>query len=195
MAMNATMTTDEPALLISFLDQQREAVRNAAYGLTDEQAAAAPTASDLSVGGLIKHLASTERGWTSDITGVVATGDRAEQAYLDGFRMTDTDTLADLLADYGAATAATDAAIRAADLDHEVPVPDAPWFPKDVTAWSVRWIVLHLIEETARHAGHADIIRECLDGATSGPLLAAAEGWPADSWITPWAPAVDGASR
>jgi hypothetical protein len=51
-----------------------------------------------------------------------------------------------------------------------------------------RWILLHLIEETARHAGHADLIREALDGALSGPLMAAAEGWPADGWVKPWRP-------
>jgi uncharacterized damage-inducible protein DinB len=186
MAMNATMSTAEAALLISFLDQQREAARNAAYGLTDEQAATATTASTLTVGGLIKHLTGVERGWTSDITGVVATMEMTEDDYHNGFRMVPGETIAGLLVDYRAATDATDAAIRAADLDHEVPVPDAPWFPKDFSAWSVRWIVLHLIEETARHAGHADIIRESLDGAQSGPLLAAAEGWPADSWMTPW---------
>ena len=55
-----------------------------------------------------------------------------------------------------------------------------PWFPRDVEAWSVRWVLLHIIEETARHAGHADIIREALDGATMYALMAAAEGWQAD---------------
>ena len=44
-----------------------------------------------------------------------------------------------------------------------------PWFPDDVEAWSVRWVLLHLIEETARHAGHADIVRETIDGATVLP--------------------------
>jgi hypothetical protein len=72
------------------------------------------------------------------------------------------------------------------DLGQAVPVPDAPWFPKDVEAWSVRWVLLHLIEEVARHAGHADIVRESLDGATCYELLAAAEGWPATDWLQPW---------
>jgi len=63
-----------------------------------------------------------------------------------------------------------------------------PWFPKDVEAWSVRWVVLHLIEETARPAGHADIIREAVDGATGFALMAVAEHWPASPWITPWEP-------
>jgi hypothetical protein len=61
-----------------------------------------------------------------------------------------------------------------------------PWFPSDVEAWSVRWVLLHLIEEVGRHAGHADIIRESVDGATAMPLMAAAEGWPATPWLQPW---------
>jgi hypothetical protein len=64
-----------------------------------------------------------------------------------------------------------------------------PWFPKGVAAWSVRWVLLHLIEETARHAGHADLLREAVDGATAYPLLAAAESWPATPWLQPWQPA------
>ena len=70
------------------------------------------------------------------------------------------------------------------------PVPKGvPWFPDDIEAWSVRWVLLHLIEEIARHAGHADIVRESIDGATMYELMAAAEGWPATDWLQPWAPA------
>lgn len=66
-----------------------------------------------------------------------------------------------------------------ADLGQPVPVPrDVPWFPQDIDAWSVRWVLFHLIEETARHAGHADILREQIDDATAYPLMAAVEGWP-----------------
>ena len=82
-----------------------------------------------------------------------------------------------------------DRAILAADLNTSVPVPqDVPWFPKDVPAWTVRWVVLHLIEELARHAGHADLIRESIDGATMYELMAGREGWPATPWLTPWQP-------
>jgi hypothetical protein len=49
-------------------------------------------------------------------------------------------------------------------------------------------VLLHIIEETARHAGHADIVREAIDGATMYALMAAVEGWPATEWLTPWAP-------
>jgi hypothetical protein len=75
------------------------------------------------------------------------------------------------------------------DLGQPVPVPPGvPWYPDDVDAWSVRWVLLHLIEETARHAGHADIVREAVDGATAYELMAAVEGWPATDWVTPWRP-------
>src|SRR6478752_1383567 len=64
-----------------------------------------------------------------------------------------------------------------------VPEPqDVPWFPKDVTHWSVRWVVLHLIEELARHAGHADLLREAIDGATMYELMARREGWDTSAW-------------
>ena len=61
------------------------------------------------------------------------------------------------------------------------------WAPPDIE-WSVRWVLLHLVHETARHAGHADIIRESIDGATMYPLMAGAEGWPETDWMKPWKP-------
>ena len=102
------------------------------------------------------------------------------------------DTVAGLVADLEAAGRETEAAIRSVGLDDEVPVPKGvPWFPADIDAWSVRWVVLHLVEELARHAGHADMVREAIDGATMHPLMAAAEGWPATEWLQPWTPAAD----
>ncbi len=63
------------------------------------------------------------------------------------------------------------------DLGQPVPVPQGvPWFPKDVPFWSVRWVLLHLIEEQARHGGHADLLREAIDGRTYYDLLAASQG-------------------
>ena len=79
--------------------------------------------------------------------------------------------------------------LRLTDLGQRVPVPQGvPWYPDDLDAWSVRWVLMHLIAQTARHAGHADIVREAIDGATAFPLLAAAEGWPATPWLQPWEP-------
>ena len=87
--------------------------------------------------------------------------------------------------------AATEHAIRGGgDLDRTVPVPKGvPWFPDDVESWSVRWILLHLMEEVARHAGHADFLREAIDGATMYELMATVEDWPEAPWINKWQPA------
>jgi Protein of unknown function (DUF664) len=179
---------NEREALLTFLGQQRNAVRISAYGLSDQQARLAPGASALTVGGLVKHLTDMERSWTATMLQQPRTG--APEDYLLGFRVSDDDTISCLLADYAAAGADTDAAVATiSDLGQAVPVPKGvPWFPSDVDAWSVRWVLLHLIEETAKHAGHADIVRESVDGATFHPLMAAAEGWPATPWLQPWAP-------
>jgi uncharacterized damage-inducible protein DinB len=183
--------TDERELLLAYIAQQRDGVRNAAYGLTDEQARLTPTAGTLSIGGLVKHVAAMEAGWVD----MILQRDRASQedresSYEDDFRLGPDETLADALARYDAVAKETEAVIAGiTDLDRPVPVPKGvPWFPDDVDAWSVRWVLLHLIEEIARHAGHADIVRESIDGATMYPLMAAAEGWPATDWLQPWQP-------
>jgi uncharacterized damage-inducible protein DinB len=179
--------TDERDGLLAYLDQQRHVLRVAAHGLTEEQARATPTRSALSVGGLVKHVALTERGWIDTVLQRAPAAD-AETAYEDGFRLVDGETLADVLEMYDQVAAETAEVVAGLPLDHPVPVPPAPWNPQDVEAWSLRWVLLHLIEETARHAGHADIVREHVDGATAFELLAAAEGWPATDWLRPWTP-------
>jgi uncharacterized damage-inducible protein DinB len=181
---------DEREALLGFLAQQRYVVRIAAYGLDDAQARERSSSSALSVGGIIKHLALVERFWTSVACQKVKSTGSAEH-YEATFRMNPDETLAALLDVYAAAAAETDAAVAViGDLGAPVPVPSGmPWLPQDVDAWSLRWVLLHLIEETARHAGHADVVRESVDGATAMPLMAAAEKWPASSWMTPWEPA------
>jgi uncharacterized damage-inducible protein DinB len=176
---------DERDALLTFLAQQRSVVRLAAHGLTDEQAALTPTVSDLSVGGLLVHLTSVERSWTAAIVGGPGAASPDRQ-----FDMPAGTTLADVLSAYERATEETDDAVAAAaTLDQPVPVPaGARWAPPDVEGWSVRWVLLHLIQETARHAGHADIIRESIDGATALPLMAAVERWAPRRTIQPWTP-------
>jgi hypothetical protein len=187
--------------LLAYLEQQLDAFRQVAYGLTDEQARATPTASALSVGSLVKHAAGVTAGWTARL--VAAPGlpvdDRSfeEQlaAHADEHLMREDETLAGVLARLDEQQAASLAALATLDPDTPVPVPqDAPWWPRDVDHWSVRWGLLHLVEELARHAGHADIIRETLDGATMYELLAAREGWPETDWLKPWRPAACPAS-
>jgi predicted enzyme related to lactoylglutathione lyase len=108
--------------------------------------------------------------------------------YLEGFTFRETDSLEALLAAYDEVSAAVLDAVRRIDLDTAVPVPDAPWFPKDVEAWSVRWVWWHLVEELTRHAGHGDIVRETLDGATMYALVAARDGLPDLPWLPAWRP-------
>jgi hypothetical protein len=177
---------DERDGLLAYLAQQRLALRATVHGLTDEQARMTPTKSSLSLGGLIKHAALTERNWSVRI---VARREPRDLALIEdwenGFKLVEGQTLAWALALYDEVARETEEIIAAIpDLDQPVPVPEAPWFPKDVEAWSVRWVLLHLIEEAARYGGHADIIRESLDGKTFYELLYAAEGLP-----MPWASA------
>jgi hypothetical protein len=183
---------DERAGLLSFLAHQRFLIRTAAYGLTDERAAATPSASSLSVGGLIKHVTGVEREWMNTIQGTPVDPDSGAHAYMDGFRLLPGETLAGVLADHELAATETEQVIAGIDdLGAAVPIPQGvPWFPQDVEAWSVRWVLLHLIEEVSRHAGHADIVRESLDGATAVRLLAAVEGWEPSPWAEPWAATV-----
>ncbi|WP_344932892.1 mycothiol transferase, partial [Actinoplanes nipponensis] len=112
------------------------------------------------------------------------------QAYADNFALRDDETIEDVIAYYDRVAARTEKTVAGiADLNQDVPVDhSAPWNPPDLDNWSVRWVLLHLIQETARHAGHADIIREAVDGATAYPLMAAAEGWPESPWMKPWKP-------
>src|SRR5579863_9808214 len=176
---------DERSQLLAYLTQQREAIRIATYGLSDQEIRQTPTTSSLSLGGLLKHAALTEQFWTDQ----VAAGSRTSEPngaddYLAQFRLGAAETLAGLLALFDDVAKETESTIGAlADLEGLVPVPPDPWIPSDVDSWSVRWVLLHLIEELARHAGHADIIREALDGATAMPLLAAVEDWEPAPWV------------
>ncbi|KAA9148894.1 DinB family protein [Amycolatopsis acidicola] len=178
--------------LLAFLAQQRHVLRIAAHGLTDEQARQVPSRSPLSVGGLVKHVAITERGWLDVLLQRQRTGSPPGSGSAAGadFQLEKEETLDDVLAWYEKVASATEKAVkRFADLGQPVPVPKGvSWFPQHVVVWSVRWVLLHLIQETARHAGHAEIVREHIDGATSPPLLAAAEGRPPAPWVEPWEP-------
>ncbi|HEY7595349.1 MAG TPA: DinB family protein [Actinophytocola sp.] len=187
MDANARPVADERDGLLTYLAQQRRVLKAAAFGLTPEQLRATPSASALSVGGLVKHVAFTERGWADTI----ARKPRAASVedYGAEFVLTPEDTLESLIAAYDEVAAHTEEVVAGvADLGEPVPVPDEPWFPEDISEWSVRWVLLHMIEETARHAGHADIVRESIDGATAFELLAATEGWEPTPWLKPWEP-------
>jgi uncharacterized damage-inducible protein DinB len=164
------VATGERADLLSALAKQRYFLRFTARDLTDEQAAQRTTASALCVGGAIKHVTQTERQWIQFIVSgpsAMAWDESDMGNYVDGFRMLEGETLAGLLADYDQVAQRTDDLVRSLpDLDASHPLPEAPWFEKGAR-WSARRVLLHVIAETAQHAGHADIIRESLDGAKS----------------------------
>jgi hypothetical protein len=189
---NVRTVSSESEGLVAYMAQQRYVLRLTAYGLNDEQARATPTPSPLSVGGVIKHVAAVERYWMDLVMQRVKEADEKTEAdYKDGFRLGPDETLEGVLEEYAQIADETEGIVSSiGDMGYPVPVPPGvPWFPKDVDAWSLRWVLLHIIEETARHAGHADIIREAVDGGTGFPLMAAAEGWPASPWLEPWEPA------
>jgi uncharacterized damage-inducible protein DinB len=166
MTTTEKVATREYADLLETLATHRYFLRFTVRDLTDEQAAQRTTASSLCLGGLIKHVASTEQKWMSFVLG----GAEAMAAGGDGpwagnFEMLDSDTLAGLLDRYAeVAQRTTEIVASLADLDASHPLPEAPWFEPGAS-WSARRVLLHLIAETAQHAGHADIIRESLDGA------------------------------
>ncbi|MFK4118037.1 DinB family protein [Streptomyces longwoodensis] len=168
------MTTpeDERADLLETLAKHRRLLRQTTSDLTDEQAGLRTTASELCLGGLIKHVTAVERNWTAFIAeGPSVLGDFTRMTEADWarraaeFRMQPGETLAGVLDAYAETARATDELIAALpDLNATQPLPKAPWHQPN-THWSARRTILHIIGETAQHSGHADIIRESLDGA------------------------------
>ncbi len=170
-----TNLSRERADLIETLQAHRDFLRHTAEGLTDEQARQRSTVSALTIGGLIKHVASTESGWADFMAGAPLPGADVEmdwsnpdpamiEAYASGFELLAAETLAGVLAEYERVAARTDELVATLpDLDAEYPLPTAPWFPPGGRR-SVRRAIVHIVAETAQHAGHADIIRESIDG-------------------------------
>ncbi|MER5637863.1 DinB family protein [Kitasatospora sp. NPDC002227] len=155
----------ERADLIETLDKHRGFLRYTCRELTDEQAATRTTVSALCLGGLIKHVTGVEARWTSFVTGGAAAMEAQPVDWEGQFRMAEGETLAGLLDAYAEVARRTDELIATLpDLSAPQPLPERPWFPPG-TAWTPRRVFLHLIAETSQHAGHADIIRESLDGA------------------------------
>jgi hypothetical protein len=188
MAAQVGVIANEHDGLLGFLSHMRYGLRLTAYGLTPEQLRASPTASELTVGGLIKHCASTEEGWLATVRREPQVVDYGR--YAENFRLADGETIDDVFDRYDRAAEQTEKTVaEIGDLGYQIPIDHSvPWNRKDLDHWSLRWVLLHLIQETARHAGHADIIRESIDGGTAYPLLAAAEGWPETDWLKPWKP-------
>jgi hypothetical protein len=164
------MSDQERSDLLETLGKHRQLFRFTVQGLTDEQAAATPTTSALCVGGLIKHVTFVESGWVDFIlqgTQAMEASEGSYDAHTNSFRMLEGETLAGILADYDACAKRTDDLVRTLpDLDASHALPPAPWFEPGAR-WSARRVFMHIIAETAQHAGHADILRETIDGQRS----------------------------
>jgi hypothetical protein len=155
----------ERADLLETLAKHRGFLRHTVHDLTDEQAARRTTVSELSLGGLIKHVALTEERWMMFAVGGADAMNREPLDWAGQFRLGEGETLAGMLEHYEQVASRTDGLVSTLpDLDTSHALPEAPWFEPGAR-WSVRRVLLHIIAETAQHAGHADIIRESLDGA------------------------------
>ena len=169
-AHTTQQVTGERADLLAALGQARYFLRFPLRDLTDEQAALTPTVSELCLGGLVKHVTKIESGWArfmqGDVSGIGGSDEADWAEHANSFRMLPGETLEGLLAAHDAVAARTDELIRTLDLDASHELPPAPWFEPGAR-WSVRRVALHLVAETAQHAGHADILRETIDGAKS----------------------------
>lgn len=178
----------ERAELLAALATARSALTATVRGLSDEQLAELPTVSALCPGGLIKHVTSIEESWMSfvvegpsamryDLPDGVSWADLAAGTareipqwmidHQNEFQMQPGETLAGILARYEQVAARTEEIVAAVpDLSATHPLPEAPWNEPGAVR-SVRRVLMHVIAETAQHAGHADILREALDGQKS----------------------------
>jgi uncharacterized damage-inducible protein DinB len=192
----APPVADERCALREYLAFHQSAYFAVSYGLTDEQARSTPSVSALSVGGLVKHVTAMQRNWMGRVAAAPEAPpkdprpfDQISKEFGEQHVMRPDETLDGLLEAFKAQNAESLRLVETADLDAAVPVPhEIPWFPKDQEAWSVRWVILHVINELARHAGHADIVRESIDGATMYDLIAGLEGWEIEGWVRRWTP-------
>ena len=179
--------TGERAELVATLERHRGFLLQTAQGLTDEQARTASTVSALTIASLLKHVADTEEQWfrfalqgaagfapEHDADGEGAgrqaddaasgDGDRSDGEWEDTrFVLAEHETLEFLRARVEQVAARTEEVLRTADLDLSHDLPVAPWFEPGVR-WSVRRVAIHMLAEISQHAGHADIIREAIDG-------------------------------
>ena len=163
---DTTTLSRERADLIESLRRHRGFLRYTVQNLTEEQARLRPTVSALNLAGLIKHVAATEAGWVRFAEGGAEAMNRnwGPDVVARHWHLQTGETLAGVLADYEAVAARTDELVASMpDLDADHALPEAPWFEPGAR-WSARRVFLHVIAETAQHAGHADILRESIDG-------------------------------
>ena len=157
----APVAGDEKEVLGGFLDHYRQTVLDICEGLSDEALRRPMVPSGTSLLGMVKHLAYDERGWFQE--------NIANEPFDFPFdpsdpeadlRVEEDETSEEIFKLYRDACDRSRRALEEASLDDMVQNPDRR------ADYNVRWVVVHMIEETARHAGHADILRELIDGKT-----------------------------
>lgn len=194
---------DEVTTIRRSIEDQLVAIRAAAFGLSDEQVRARPVTSALSVGGIIKHCvfvlesrlagmgrtAAAQSGATSLESRLAGMGlrDCDYEDFYASFALTEDESFSEVLAGYDQAVARYLQSYDTWDPTATLTLPPAPWFGRTEPAEAtLRYQMLQDLVEFARHAGHADIIREQIDAAKALELLAAVEGLPANDFVTPW---------
>jgi Protein of unknown function (DUF664) len=151
---------DERTMLAGFLDWQRAIVENKVRGLTLVDATRVMTPSGLSPLGVVAHLAAVEYGWFDEK--FLGNPERHDLGDHGDFRLHDADTVTSVVAEYAEACAHSRAVVAGAgSLDDAAAVAH-----RYFGLVTLRWILVHMIEETARHAGHLDLMREQIDGRT-----------------------------
>lgn len=165
--------TGEHDVLATYILQQFAQIRTTVHGLTDEQARSRPAASDLNLVGLLLHCGAVGVYWTGYVLaadqpslpeGVPGNRDLGELC-------ADERPLTEVLATFDLCVETMRANLeRIDDMSKSVPVFDAPWLPPEWENWEARWCLAHVVAEVARHTGHADIIRESIDGKGSFEL-------------------------
>ena len=149
------LVANEKETLVAFLDYVRDAIIRKASNIDENEARRALVPSGTSLLSLVKHLTSVEVGWFQ-----LAFAGR-DVPYDRNDALTEDDSREALIADYRTAIARSNEIVTECDdLDRALARP------RPEGDLSLRWVLVHMIEETARHAGHADIIREQLDGST-----------------------------
>ncbi|QDQ97573.1 DUF664 domain-containing protein [Tomitella fengzijianii] len=180
--LTRTITSENDGLS-AFAAQQLRQIAASLHGLSDEQIRSTPSASGMSLGALARHvlfvsskglLAQLDPEFVPD-SGAYDDADWAAGGILPG-AVRPGDTAQVLIDELRAQADWVEKHLATADLERPVPVPDQPWFPDDLDSWPMRWVALHAVEEYARHAGHADILRESIDGKGAYELNDLADG-------------------
>lgn len=184
MPLFPTTHTTERETLLEWVDAALTNARSTVHGLDIEQLRATPIpSSELSLGWLMLHIADVAEQWLGRAAAGPAgfgTDESILQRYeraVDSHQIEPDATAETVLAQYDRTCAHALELLRSADLDAAVPVPtEMPWFPPGLPEFTGRWVVQHVLDEILRHSGHADILREAIDGLTLYELIAGDQG-------------------